>query len=78
VSVTLYIPGPGKKCVGFAKADVLIIPEAGSPKFQSKKTLQTGVADVKFTVLLLLHVQVKSEDGVVASPIHISSTANPS
>src|SRR5437867_8353639 len=35
VSLTVYVPAAAKVCVGFANAEVLAAPDAGSPKFHA-------------------------------------------
>ena len=53
VNVTAYCPGPLNVCVGFARADVLFGPDAGSPKSQLSNG-QSADVFVKDTVLLLV------------------------
>ena len=77
VNLTAYCPGPLKVCVGFARVDVLFGPDAGSPKSQIRDG-QSADVFVKETVLLLVQDQVNEALFGGASPITISSTANPS
>jgi hypothetical protein len=76
--VTLYCPGPEKVWVGFETPDVLLAPEEGSPKSQAYEAPQLDELAAKLIELLLVQVNVKSDDTAGASPIQMSSMAKPS
>lgn len=71
------MPGALKICVGFARVDVLLAPDAGSPKFHAVAGQSADVFK-KFTVVLLIHENENDALFGGALPIKISSTAKPS
>src|SRR5258708_24220060 len=74
----VYVPGCEKPCIGFCAAEVLFIPDKGSPKFHENPVGHNIEVLVNCIVLLSIQVYVKFAWFAGASPIKISSKANPS